>query len=158
MFSLREKLKYMAFGSLIALGGLVFGNINKDTEAESESEQIDELTVRKLTVLKDIAVIADNGEHKVVISSNENGGRVLCLGPGGKRAVAGAALRVGEMGGVVDVRGKKGGSAGLSVTTGGGSVTILPISGTGSAAMNIVEGDGVVYTRDRFGEFHSVGR
>ena len=71
MFSLRDKLKYMALGALIALGGLVFGNINKDTEAESESEKIDELTVRELTVLKDIAVIADDGEHKVVISSDE---------------------------------------------------------------------------------------
>ena len=158
MFRLSEKLKYMALGALIALGGLVFGNINKDTEAEPESEKINALIVRELTVLKDIAVIADDGEHKVVISSNENGGRVLCLGPGGKRAVAGAALRIGEMGGVVDVRGRKGGSAGLSVTTDGGSVTILPISGNGSAAMNIVNGDGVVFTRDRFGEFHSVRR
>lgn len=109
-------------------------------------------------MLKDITLIADNGEQKVVIFSNENGGQILCLGPGGKRAVAGAALRIGEMGGVVNVRGSEGGSAGLSVTTNGGSVTILPISGNGSAAMNIVDGDGVVFVRDRFGEQRSFGQ
>ena len=158
MFSLREKLKYMALGTLIALGGLVFGNMNNDTEAESESKTIDELTVQKLTVLKDITVIADNGEHKVVIFSNENGGKVMCLGPGGKRAIAGAVLEIGESGGVVGVRGGKGGSAGLSVGTEGGRVTIVSESGTGAAAMNIVDGDGVIYTRDRFGEFRSWGQ
>ena len=50
MFGLREKLKYMALGTLIALTGFVLGNMNKDTEAQSGSETIDELTVRKLTV------------------------------------------------------------------------------------------------------------
>ena len=158
MFRLREKLKYMTLGALIALGGLVFSNMNKDTEAEPISERIGELTVRELTVLKDITVIADDGEHQVVISSDENGGRVSCLGPGGERAVAGAALRIGELGGVVGVTGRKGGSASLTVGREGGRVTILPVSGKGSAAINIVEGDGVVFTRDRFGEFHSVGQ
>ena len=158
MFSLRDKLKYMALGALIALGGLVFGNINNDTDAQSESKTIDELTVQQLTVLKDITVIADDGEHKVVIFSNENGGKVMCLGPGGKDAIAGAVLEIGESGGVVGVRGGKGGSAGLSVGTEGGRVTIVSASGTGAAAMNIVDGDGVVYTRDRFGEFRSWGQ
>ena len=158
MFSLRDKLKYMALGALIALGGLVFGNINEDTEAESESKTIDELTVQELTVLKDITLIADNGEQKVVIFSNENGGKVMCLGPGGKRAIAGAVLEIGESGGVVGVRGGESGSASLSVGAEGGRVTIVSASGTGGAAMNIVEGDGVVYTRDRFGEFRSWGQ
>ena len=158
MFSLRDKLKYMALGALIALGGLVFGNINEDTEAESESKTIDELTVQEVTVLKDITLIADNGEPRVVIFSNENGGKVMCLGPGGKRAIAGAVLEIGESGGVVGVRGGEGGSASLSVGAEGGRVTIVSASGTGGAAMNIVEGDGVVYTRDRFGEFRSWGQ
>lgn len=158
MFSLRDKLKYMALGALIALGGLVFGNISEDTDAESESKTIDELTVQEVTVLKNITLIADNGEQKVVIFSNEHGGKVMCLGPGGERAIAGAVLEIGESGGVVGVRGGEGGGASLSVGAEGGRVTIVSVSGTGAAAMNIVEGNGVVYTRDRFGEFRSWGQ
>ena len=152
MFKLREKLKYMALGALIALTGFVLGNMNKDTEAQSGSETIDELTVRKLTVLEDITVIADNGEPRVVISWDENGGRVSCYGLGGIRAAAGAGLQIGKLGGIVGVTGRKG-SAGASLTIGteGGGVTIFPVAGKGGAALSIVEGDGVVFTRDRFG-------
>ena len=84
--------------------------------------------------------------------------KVMCLGPGGKRAIAGAVLEIGESGGVVGVRGGEGGSAGLTVGAEGGRVTIVSASGTGSAALNIVEGDGVIFTRDRFGEFRSWGQ
>ena len=152
MFGLREKLKYMVLGALIAVAGFVLGNMNENTEARSGSETIDELTIRKLTVLENITVIADNGEQRVIISSDENGGRVSCYGLGGIRAAAGAGLQIGKMGGIVGVTGRKG-NAGASFTIGpeGGGVTIFPVTGKGSAALRIVEGDGVVFTRDRFG-------
>ena len=158
MFRLREKLKYMALGGLIVLTGFVFGNMNKNTEAQSGSETTDELTVRKLTVLEDITVVADDGERRVVISWDENGGRVSCLGPKDMPAV-GAGLSIGEMGGVVGVRGKKGGSASLTLGKEGGRVSVFPVTGKGGAALGIIEGDGVVFTIDRFGkQAHSLGR
>ena len=152
MLGLREKLKYMALGALIALAGFVLGNMNENTEAQSGSEMIDELTVRKLTVLEDITVIADNGEPRVIISSDENGGKVSCYGLGGIRAPAGAGLQIGKLGGIVGVTGRQG-NAGASLTIGteGGGVTIFSAAGKGGAALSIVEGDGVVFTRDRFG-------
>ena len=152
MLRLREKLKYMALGGLIVLTGFVLGNMNENTEAQSGSETIDELTVRKLTVLEDLTVIADNGEPRVIISSDENGGRVSCYGLGGIRAPAGAGLQIGELGGIVGVTGRQG-NAGASLTIGteGGGVTIFSAAGKGGAALSIVEGDGVVFTRDRFG-------
>ena len=152
MFRLREKLKYMALGALIALAGFVLGNMNENIEAQSGSEMIDELTVRKLTVLEDITVIADDGEPRVIISADENGGRVSCYGLGGIRAPAGAGLQIGKLGGIVGVTGRQG-NAGASLTIGteGGGVTIFSAAGKGGAALSIVEGDGVVFTRDRFG-------
>ncbi len=152
MLRLREKLKYMALGALIALAGFVLGNMNENTEAQSGSETIDELIVRRLTVLEDITVIADNGEPRVIISVDENGGRVSCYGLGGIRAPAGAGLQIGKLGGIVGVTGKQG-NAGASLTIGteGGGVTIFSAAGKGGAALSIVEGNGVVFTRDRFG-------
>ena len=152
MLRLREKLKYMALGGLIVLTGFVLGNMNENTEAQSGSETIDALTVQKLTGLEDIIVIADNGEPRVIISSDENGGRVSCYGLGGIRAPAAAGLQIGKLGGIVGVTGRKG-NAGASLTIGteGGGVTIFSAAGKGGAALSIVEGDGVVFTRDRLG-------
>ena len=75
MLRLREKLKYMALGALIALAGFV-------------------------------------------------------LGVTGRQGNAGASLTIG---------------------TEGGGVTIFSAAGKGGAALSIVEGDGVVFTRDRLG-------
>ena len=152
MLRLREKLKYMALGALIALAGFVLGNMNENTEAQSGSETIDELTVQRLTVLEDLTVIADNGEPRVIISADANGGRVSCYGLGGIGAPAGAGLQIGKLGGIVGVTGKQG-NAGASLTIGteGGGVTIFSAAGKGGAALSIVEGNGVVFTRDRFG-------
>ena len=156
MFRLREKLKYMVLMGLLVLAGFIFGNMNKDTEAESGSETIDELTVRRLTVLKDITVIADDGERRVVISSDENGGEVTCFDPEGIRT---AGLSIGKEGGLVAVTGRKGGGASLSVDEEGGAVAIFPVNGKkGGAALTIIDGDGVVFTIDRFGESCSLGQ
>ena len=78
MLRLREKLKYMFLVGLLAFADFMFGNMNNDTKAELGSDTIDELTVRKLTVLEDITVIADNGEPRVVISWHELSGQVSC--------------------------------------------------------------------------------
>ena len=157
MFRLRKKLQYIVFMGLLVLVGFVFGNMNDNTDAQSKSDTVGKLTVRKLTVLEDITVIADDGEPRVVISSNEDGGEVTCLGPEGIRA---ADLLVGEMGGVIAVVGRNDGGAGLSVDETGGAVAVFPIDGkNGGAALSISDdGDGLVITRDRFGEFRSWGQ
>ena len=157
MFRLRDKLKYIIFMGLLVLAGFIFGNMNNDTNAQSESDTVGKLTVRKLTVLEDITVVADDGEPRVVISWNEDGGKVTCLGPGGTRA---ADLLVGEMGGVIAVFGRNGAGAGLSVDETGGAVAIFPVDGeNGGAALSISdEGEGLIITRDKFGEFRSWGQ
>ena len=94
MFRLREKLKYMTLGGLIVLAGFVFGNMNKDTEAQSGAETINELTVRNMIVLESIKVINDDNVPQVVITWDENGGNVSAHSPRGQ-----AALGVGEKGG-----------------------------------------------------------
>ena len=157
MFRLRDKLKYIVFMGLLVLVGFVFGNMNNDTDAQSKSDTVDKLTVRKLTVLEDITVIADDGEPRVVISWDEDGGKVTCLGPERIRA---ADLLVGEMGGVIAVFGRNGGGAGLSVDETGGAVAIFPVDGkNGGAALSISDdGDGLIITRDRFDEFRAWGQ
>ena len=156
MFRLRDKMKYMVFIGLLVLVGFIFGNINNDTNAQSKSDTVGKLTVRKLTVLEDITVIADDGEPRVVISWNEDGGEVTCVGPEGIRA---AGLSIDKEGGVIAVAGRKGEGASLSVNEEGGGVAIFPGTGNkGGAALGIIDGDGVVITRDRFGEFRSLGQ
>ena len=67
MFRLSEKLKFILLAGILAFAGFMLGNMRSDTQAQSGSETTDELTVRKLTVLEDITVKADNGERRVVI-------------------------------------------------------------------------------------------
>ena len=159
MFRLREKLTYMFLTGLLAFAGFMFGDMNNDTKAQLGSETIDALTVRKLTVLEDITVIADNGESRVVISWSEIGGSVSCYGPGGMDVADSTGLLVGQLGGIAGVTDRNAGGASLTLGTEGGGVTIFPIAGVtgkGGAALSIDEGDGIVFTRNRFGELRAL--
>ena len=161
MLRLREKLKYMFLAGLLALAGFMLGNMNNDTKAQLESKMIDTLTVRKLTVLEDIAVIADNAEQRVVISWHELGGDVSCYGPGRMDVADGASLLVGQLGGIAGVTDRNASGASLTIGTEGGGVTIFPVEGPlvgkGGAALGIDKGDGFVSTIDRFGERRALG-
>ena len=152
MLRLREKLKYMTLGGLIVLGGFVFGNMNKDTEAESESETINELTVRNMTVLEDIKVMNEENVPQVVITGDENGGKVSAHSPRGQ-----AAFGVGEHGGLIQV-GNAEGKIGAQVTMNenGGIVVVRSTNGPGGAALAIYEDAGVVYTKDRLGNINAL--
>ena len=152
MLRLREKLKYMALGGLIVLAGFVFGNMNKNTQAQSGAESINELTVRNMIVLEDIKVINDGNVPQVVINWDDNGGNVSAHSPRGQ-----AALGVGEHGGLIQV-GNAEGKIGAQVTMNenGGTVVVRSISGSGAAALAIYEGNGVVYTRDRLGNISAL--
>ena len=158
MFRLSEKLKYMVLGGFLISAGFMFGNMNSDTEAQFGSEKTDKLTVQELTVLEDITVIADDGEPRVVISWNERGGQVTCLGSGEERDSAQASLLVGMFGGIAGVTSGQGiAGASLTIGTEGGGVTIFPVPGKeGGASLAIVDGDGVVFRRDKFGELRSL--
>ena len=152
MLRLREKLKYMALGGLIVLTGFVFGNMNKDTEAQSGSETINELTVRNMIVLEDIKVLNDGNMPQVVITWDENGGNVSAHSLRGQ-----AALGVGEDGGLIQV-GNAEGKIGAQVTMNenGGIVVVRSTNGPGGAALAIYENDGVVYTKDRLGNINAL--
>ena len=156
MLRLREKLKYTFLTGLLAIAGFMFGNMNNDTKAQLGPEMIDALTVRKLTVLEDITVIADSGEPRVVISWNEISGHVWCYGPGGMDVADRTGLLMGQLGGIAGVTDRNGSGASLTLGTEGGGVTIFPIEGAlagkGGAALGIDKGDGFVSTIDRFGE------
>lgn len=147
MFRLREKLKYMALGALITLAGFVLGNMNEDTEAQSGSETINELTVRNMIVLEDIKVLNNDNMPQVVIAWDEDGGNVSAHSPRGH-----AALGVGEEGGLIQVANAEGKiGAQVTMNENGGIVVVRSTSGPGGAALAIYEGDGVVYTKDRLG-------
>ena len=149
-FKLHEKLKYMFLGGVLTLAGFMFGNMNSDTQAQFGSETIDELTVRELIVLKDITVISDDIEPRVLISWDKDGGSVTAYGPGGKGA---ASLAVNEDGGTVSVRGVIGNNgASLAAKQEGGSVAVFNTQGNVRAAFSIVEGNGVAYLVNKFGE------
>ena len=147
MLRLREKLKYMTLGGLIVLAGFVFGNMNKDTEAQSGSETINELTVRNMIVLEDIRVLNDDNMPQVVITWDEDGGNVSAHSPRGH-----AALGVGEEGGLIQVANAEGKiGAQVTMNENGGIVVVRSTNGPGGAALAIYEGAGVVYTKDRRG-------
>ena len=152
MLRLREKLKYMALGGLIVLAGFVFGNMNKDTEAQSGAETINELTVRNMIVLESIKVINDDSVPQVIIAWDENGGNVSAYSPRGQ-----AALGVGEKGGLIQI-GNAEGKIGAQVTMNenGGTVVVRSINGPGAAALAIYEENGVVYTRDKLGKINAL--
>ena len=162
MFRLREKLKYMFLTGVLAFAGFMLGNVNNDTKAQLESEMIDTLTVRKLTVLEDIAVIADNGEPRVVISWHEMSGEVSCYGPGKMDVADRVSLLVGQLGGIAGVTDRNASGASLTIGLEGGGVTIYPIegplAGKGGAALSIDQGDGFVFTRDGSGELRALGQ
>ena len=115
MLRLREKLKYMFLVGLLAFAGFMFGNMNNDTKAELGSDTIDELTIRKLTVLEDLTVIGDNGEPRVVISWHELSGNVSCYGPGGIDTADRANLLVGQLGGIAGVTDRNASGASLTI-------------------------------------------
>ena len=149
-FKLHEKLKYMFLGGVLTLAGFMFGNLNSDTQAQLGSETIDELTVRGLIVLKDITVMSDDMEPRVLISWDRDGGRIAAYGPEGKGA---ASLSVGEEGGSVTVKGVIGkNGANLSATQEGGSVAVFNRQANPRAAFSIVDGNGVAYLINKFGE------
>ena len=159
MFRLREKLTYMFLTGLLAFAGFLFGNMNNDTKAQLRSETIDALTVRKLTVLEDITVIADNGEPRVVISRNEINGSVSCYGPGGIDVADRTSLLVGLFGGIASVTDRNASGASLTLGLEGGGVTIFPIAGPtgkGGAALAIDGGDGIVFIKNRFGKLRAL--
>ncbi len=162
MLRLREKLKYMFLTGVLAFAGFMLGNMNNDTKAQLGSEMIDTLTVRKLTVLEDITVIADNGESRVAISWHELSGDVSCYGPGKVDVADRASLLVGQLGGIAGVTDKNASGVSLTLGTEGGGVTIFPIEGPlaakGGAALGIDKGDGFVSTIDSSGERRTLGQ
>ena len=147
-FRFRERLKYMVLGSLLTLAGFMFGNMNSDTEAQLGSETINELTVRELTVLKDITIRNNSGDSLVIIYGNEAGGHVTAYGPGG-----GASLSVNEEGGIIIARGpdrKK--TASLSVNEEGGIITARGPEGKASVTLAISKEGGEVSVSNRQGD------
>ncbi len=152
MFRLREKLKYMTLGGLIVLAGFVFGNMNKNTDAESESETINELTVRNMTVLDDIRVINEDNAPQVVINWDENGGKVSAYSSRGQ-----SAFGVGEDGGLIQVANAEGKlGAEVKMNENGGIVVVHSTNGPGGIALAIYKGAGVVYIKDRLGNISAL--
>lgn len=164
-FRLSEKLKYMVLGSLLTLAGFMFGNMSSDTEAQLGSETINELTVRELTVLKDIKISSNSGDSLVLISSDEeggiiatnsnsgdprvlirsdsNGGQVFVVDSSGRGA---ARLAVTEKGGTVSTRGE--GKAGVIIRAGGEGegVSVFGTDGKLAVSLGITEDGGMVAT------------
>ena len=136
MFRLREKVKYMALGALITLAGFVLGNMNEDTEAQSGSETINELTVRNMVVLEDIRVLNDDNMPQVVITWDEDGGKVSAHSPRGH-----AALGVGEEGGLIQVANAEGKiGAQVTMNENGGIVVVRSTNGPGGAGISYIRG------------------
>ena len=151
MFRLREKLKYMFLGGLLTLAGFMFGNMNRDTTAQSGYETIDKLTVGELIVRKDITLIGDGPNPQVLISSDRNGGRVITYGPKGPKGIGAASLLVAEGNGVVTVQGSKGKTGGsLMVNEGGGVLSLFAPNGNAKILLGIAEGEGIAYLVNKF--------
>ena len=149
MLRLREKLKYMFLGGLLLFAGFMFGSLNRDTTAQSGYGTIDKLTVRELNVLNRITVRGVNGIPMVVIGSDKDGGLVYVYKPTGKVC---AALAVDEKGGVVlaqtdrDERGTL-----LKINDEAGSVAIYDKEGVPRAILDVLNGNGSVSTKDKYG-------
>ena len=112
MIRLREKLKYMLFGGLLAFAGFMFGSMNSETTAQSGSETIDKLTVRELNVTEAMILRDDTGRPAVIISSNEKGGSVIAYS---KSKIGAAHLSAIEDSGALTVTGI--GKAGVIIAT-----------------------------------------
>ena len=169
-FRLSEKLKYMVLGSLLTLAGFMFGNMNRDTEAQLGSETMDTLTVRKLIVVEGITIRSNSGSPRVMISSDRNGGKVTVFGPGGIRGRGAASLSLTENGGRVSVFGGIDGedAAMLAVTENGGTlttaevdistneeggrITVFDREGKSRVGFGIDNGEGFAYLVNRFGK------
>ncbi len=168
-FRLSEKLKYMVLGSLLTLAGFMFGNMNRDTEAQLGYEMIDELTVRRLIVVEGITIRSNSGQPRVMISSDKKGGKVTVFGPGGIRGRGAASLSLTENGGRVSIFGIGGKDAamlavtekGATLTTAevdisaneeGGRITVFDREGKPRVGFGIEDGEEFAYLVNRFGE------
>ncbi|MCE2416091.1 hypothetical protein J4G07_19080 [Candidatus Poribacteria bacterium] len=148
-FRVREKLKYMFLGGLLTLAGFMLGNMNNTTDAQFGYETIDKLTVGELIVRKDIRVMGDGMDPRVLIAWDREGGRVVTYGPKG---VGAASLLVAEGNGVVTTQGSKEKTgASLMVNEGGGVLSLFAPDGNARILLGISEGDGVAYLVDQSG-------
>ena len=146
----REKLKYMFLGGLLTLAGFMLGNLNDTTDAQFGYETIDKLTVGELIVRKDIRLMGDGMDPRVLISWDRDGGRVVTYGPKG---VGAASLLVAEGNGVVTTQGSKEKTgASLMVNEGGGVLSLFAPDGKARIVLGISEGDGVAYLVNKFEE------
>ena len=176
MFRFREKLKYMVLGGVLTLAGFMFGNMNNNTEAQSGYETIDKLVVRELIVRGGMKLTNDNLEPLVLIDSDLEGGSITVYGRGGRGI---ANLSVSKLGGsvrVYDVRNQntaainayeEGGilsvssainqvGATVSSDESGGKVMINSINGDVRAGLMIIQGEGVVFTKNRYGRTNAL--
>ena len=139
-FKLNEKLKYMAFGALLALAGFVFGNLNKGIDAQSEQRMVDKLTVRKLTVLDTILVKNEVGNDAVIIGANDGKGTIITSGEDVRKVYLGF---FGKWAGMFTSAGESRGHALLGVfENGDGKVEIHANQGEGKAKLFVKDGNG----------------
>ena len=100
----RAKFGYMAFGGALVFLGMLGAMMSPLT---AEKDKFGEIECTRLTV-----VDPKTGKSGVIISSGEDGGVVSAYGKDGK---SWAALGVNEHGGLVYVKGKGDGKAGMSI-------------------------------------------
>ena len=149
MYSLHAKLKFMFLGGLLTLIGLMFSNMSNNIEAQSGTQMIDNLTVRKLIVTESITITDGGQKPLVLISSDEDSGKVTVY----DRIGAGAAnLAVDKNGGsVTTVSATNAAGVTLSFGEHGGSVIVYDRTGAGAANFGVDKNGGRLAVFSRTG-------
>ena len=82
---LKQKLTFMAFGSILTLAGYLLATPTRDVTAQSETDKatvFDEIVCRKLNI------VDENGKTHIVIGADLFGGQISVNHHNGKNAVS----------------------------------------------------------------------
>ena len=144
----RQKLTFMALGSILTIAGYLLATLTSDVTAQSETDKseplfVNEIVCRKLRVVDEndktrtvvdisstsrgsgyMNVNRADGQNVVRIGEVLNGGFMDVGRPDGETAVF-ISSNDAENGGLVSVQGKEGGSTQLSVNEYGGNLGIF---------------------------------
>ena len=99
---LKQKLTFMAFGSILTLAGYLLATPTRDVTAQSETDKatvFDEIVCRKLKI------VDENGKTHIVIGADLLGGQISVNHHNGKNAVS---IRAFPTGGYISVSNRDG--------------------------------------------------
>ena len=146
----RQKLTFMALGSILTIAGYLLATLTSDVTAQSETDKSEPLIVDEI-VCRQLRVVDENDKTRVEIVAYPNGGNVFVRNADDKSVVYIGAhsdgyVSVREASGkkVVSINAYKGGDISVTNASGKKVVNIGAFRDSGYMKVNRADGENVV--------------